>query len=344
MMELPNGVYNILFFGAVLAFLLLCLLLIRFAAHFNASSSLLHFGNSGFNSWWKIKGEKSARPVTEIEKLSLLVKELEAARRELESQQAKMEEALLLVERDNYRKTEELLEAQQLQLAMLPQHTPFMPGYEIAFYSLPASEVGGDYYDYHFSNSNRKLHLVLGDATGHGFKPAILVATAKSYFKTLAGKEESEGILTHISGAIKSLNARGLYMGLSLIDVEGDRVSVVSSGMPPVYVYKHNKPEVQQHRLKGMFLGVNPTPPLHRKVFRMHKGDVILLMTDGLAESQSASGEMLGYEVITDKFKEAAAANKSSSEIMDYLLWVAESWSENSQQRDDVSMMVLRKK
>lgn len=293
-----------------------------------------------FNRWKKKDHEASV--ISEVEKLNRLVNELEATRQELEVQQEKMEEALLLVERDNYRKTAELLEAQQLQLSMLPGHNPFMPGYEIALCSQPASEVGGDYYDYHFSRGYRRLHLVLGDATGHGFKPGILVATAKSYFKTLAGKEESEEILTHISDAIRSLNAKGLYMGLCLIDIEGDKVTVVSSGMPPLFIYNNERKEVKQHRLKGLFLGVNYKLKLHRKVFRLGKGDAVLLMTDGLAETQNSEGEMLGYEAIAEKFKEAAPGN--SAHIIAQLCDMADSWGHGQQQKDDVSMIILKKK
>lgn len=293
-----------------------------------------------FNRWKKKDFEASA--VSEVEKLNRLVNELEATRQELEVQQEKMEEALLLVERDNYRKTEELLEAQQLQLSMLPGHNPFMPGYEIALCSYPASEVGGDYYDYHFSRGFRRLHLVLGDATGHGFKPGILVATAKSYFKTLAGKEESEEILAHISEAIRSLNAKGLYMGLSLMDIEGDKLTVVSSGMPPFFIYNKERNEVKQHRLKGMFLGVNYKLQQHRKVFRLSKGDMVLFMSDGLAETQNSAGEMLGYEAIADGFREAASGN--TAHVIERLGLLADSWGNGKPQRDDVSLVVLKKK
>lgn len=289
---------------------------------------------------WKRKGPETSA-ISEVEKLNRLVNQLEATRQELEVQQGKMEEALLLVEKDNYRKTEELLEAQRLQLSMLPGHNPFMPGYEIALSAHPASEVGGDYYDYHFSRGYRRLHLVLGDATGHGFKPGILVATAKSYFKTLAGKEEGEEILVHISDAIRSLNAKGLYMGLALMDIEGDRLTIVSSGMPPLFIYNKARNEVKQHRLKGLFLGVNYKLQLHRKVFRLSKGDAVLFMTDGMAETQNSEGEMLGYEAIADQFRKAASG--STADIIEQLNWLADSWSNGDPQKDDMSMIVLKK-
>lgn len=280
--------------------------------------------------------------LNEVERLNQVVGDLEQARKELEEQKRQLEEALLLVEKDNYRKTEELLEAQQLQLSMLPRHTPFYPGYEIALYSEPATEVGGDYYDYCFADEYKSLLMVLGDATGHGYKPSVLVATAKSYFQTQAGKVENEQLLKQISEAIYSLNARGLYMALSLLKIDGDLITVVSSGMPPVYYYQASTEEVQEFRLKGMFLGVGPKAKVSKKVFRMHRGDVLLFMTDGLAEVQNPEGELLGFEVLKKIVR--TYANGSSKELITQLLNEGERWRANGSWKDDRSLMAIRKK
>ena len=270
------------------------------------------------------------------------MEELEKTRKELEDQKSLLEEALLLVEKDNYRKTEELLEAQELQLSMLPQQTPFYPGYEIALYSQPAFEVGGDYYDYRFGEHNKVLNLVLGDATGHGLKPAILVATAKSYFQTLSGRTSREEVLQHLSEAILSLNVKGFYMGISLLEIDGDLLSMLSTGMPPVYLYDFKKQEVSTHPLKGLFLGVPKVNEGQKKIFRMHRGDVLLLMTDGLAEYQNKEGELLGYEAVAEEFE--VQIHKSTGEIIQALLELGRTWANGNPQQDDISLMVIRRK
>ena len=278
----------------------------------------------------------------EVDKLSQLVFELEQTKRELEDQKEKLEDALLMVERDNFRKTLELLEAQQLQVSMLPQYTPFYPGFEISMISRPATEVGGDYYDFKFSCNSKQLHLVLGDATGHGFKPAVLVATAKSYFQTLAGRNSNEQIISRISEAIQSLNIKGLYMGLSLLEMDGDLISVVSSGMPPLYFYNSRQKEGEQHLFKGMFLGLPKVNSGRKKVFRMHRGDVLLLMTDGLAELQNCNRELLGYQAVKEAF--ARVAGKGTIDIIEGLLKLGKEWAGEEHQQDDISIIAIRKK
>lgn len=295
-------------------------------------------------SYQELKEVKKIKTINqnELDKLQQLVQELEQTRKELEEQKARLEDALLLVEKDNYRKTEELLEAKELQLSMLPQHTPFYPGYEIALFSQPAFEVGGDYYDYHFGRNCKVLNLVLGDATGHGLKPAILVATAKSYFQTLSGRRSGEEVLRSLSEAIRSLNVKGFYMGISLLDMDGDLLSLLSTGMPPAYLYDFKKHAVNRHLLKGMFLGVRDLPGGQKKVFRMHRGDVLLLMTDGLAEWQNEEGELLGYEAIEDEFRKKAI--RSTKEIIHSLLALGKRWAGDRPQQDDISLIVIKRK
>lgn len=289
-------------------------------------------------------GQKGGSAVNsaEVEKLNQTVRELEQARKELENQKQRLEEALLLVEKDNYRKTEELLEAQQLQLSMLPRHTPFYPGYEIALYSQPATEVGGDYYDYAFTEDYKSLFLVLGDATGHGYKPSILVAMAKGYFQTLAGKVDNEQLLSQLSEAIYSLNVRGLYMALSLLKIDGDLVTVISSGMPPVYYFQAKKNELLECRLQGMFLGVGSRVKINKKVFRMHRGDTLLLMTDGLAEAQNEAGELLGFEVLKGLIEGYAGCN--SKALITQLVKEGEIWRGGESWKDDLSLIAIKKR
>jgi hypothetical protein len=92
-------------------------------------------------------------------------------------------------ESENERKTKELEEARQLQISMLPKDLPKIPHLDIAVYMKTATEVGGDYYDFHL-DSDGTLTIVVGDATGHGLKAGTMVTTAKSLFNTHAANPE----------------------------------------------------------------------------------------------------------------------------------------------------------
>ncbi len=107
-------------------------------------------------------------------------------------QQNELERKLL--EAENARKTQELEEARQLQLSMLPKSVPDHPLFEIATYMKTATEVGGDYYDFHLANDGT-LTLAIGDATGHGAQAGIVVTATKSLFELLAEEADIARIL-----------------------------------------------------------------------------------------------------------------------------------------------------
>ena len=90
---------------------------------------------------------------------------------------ADSEKRALQIEFDHKKK--ELDEARELQLSMLPKELPQLPNLDIAVYMKTATEVGGDYYDFHIGLDGT-LTVVFGDATGHGMKAGTMVTTTKS--------------------------------------------------------------------------------------------------------------------------------------------------------------------
>src|SRR6185295_16116119 len=86
---------------------------------------------------------------------------------------------------ENERRAKELEEARQLQLSMLPKSVPQLVQLEIAAYMKTATEVGGDYYDFHLAEDGT-LTVAVGDATGHGLKAGTMVSSVKSLFVSLA--------------------------------------------------------------------------------------------------------------------------------------------------------------
>ena len=117
----------------------------------------------------------------DLEKQLVQVKELSQKTIEQERKAKDEEFKRKLLEADNERKTKELEEARQLQLSMLPREVPTVRNIDIAAYMKPATEVGGDYYDFKYNN-NGALTVAVGDATGHGMKAGTMVATIKGLF------------------------------------------------------------------------------------------------------------------------------------------------------------------
>ena len=165
-----------------------------------------------------------------LQKQLITVKEL--SQKELE-QKLRAQKA----EAENERKTKELEEARQLQLSMLPKELPVIPNLDIAVYMKTATEVGGDYYDFHVGMDGT-LTVVIGDATGHGLKAGTMVTTAKSLFSSHADDDDIIKTFHEFTRVIKNMRMHLMSMCLSIIKINGDKLKISAAGMPPALLYR----------------------------------------------------------------------------------------------------------
>jgi serine phosphatase RsbU (regulator of sigma subunit) len=262
-----------------------------------------------------------------------------ALRQERINREKELERKLL--EAENERKSSELEKARTLQLSMLPKNVPDSDYWNIAVYMKTAQEVGGDYYDFAF-DQNRTMTVALGDATGHGMKSGIVVATAKSYFHTLANENDVISILRKMSSGIRNMDLRMMYMSMLFLKCNKHSVEYTSAGMPPILHYKARKNKIDQVLVKGLPLGANADFPYEKLTIDTEPEDVLLLMSDGLSELFDHERNMLGMDRITDTFK--SSAQLTAEEIIERLIQRAESWAGKDIQQDDITLMVLKAK
>lgn len=245
-----------------------------------------------------------------------------------------------LLEADNRRKTKELEDARQFQLSMLPRFNNDIPGFDICFDMKPATEVGGDYYDY-FLAEDGSLTIAVGDATGHGMKAGTMVLTMKNLFISYAPKMHAPEFLATCSDMIKKLKLGNIYMAMSLMKISGDKLSITSAGMPPALIYRSLENVVEEIVLKSMFLGGPVSENYPGYETELKKDDVVLMMSDGFPELFNEKNEMLDYPRLTEIFKNSARLN--SENIVRRLFHAAENWRGSRNQEDDITFAVLKK-
>ncbi len=244
-----------------------------------------------------------------------------------------------LLEADNDRKTAELEEARQLQLAMLPKQVPELEGFRIAVHMSTANEVGGDYYDF-LTNGSGSCTLVMGDATGHGLHAGMVVGVAKSLFQTCGQEPNLAGALGRIGEGLSSMHRRQASMAMLLARLEGRRVRLASAGMPPVLVWRQASGLVEEVMLPSVPLATLADVRFQETEINLREGDSVLLMTDGLAEVANPDGDLLGYESATRFFAESADLEPESA--IERLLELAAEYNEGTPLQDDMTLMVLK--
>lgn len=257
----------------------------------------------------------------------------------LSQQQIEQERHAAALRAENERRAKELEEARQLQLSMLPAQVPQLPNLEIAAHMKPATEVGGDYYDFYVGDDGT-LTVAVGDATGHGLKAGSVVTATKCLFNAFAAEPHIPSIFKQSNLALKKMNLRGLYMAMTMLKVKDGRLSVSVAGMPPLLIYRAATGQVEEVFIRAMPLGSVSHFPYQQQETSLAAGDAVVLMSDGFAERFNQQGEMLDYEKARDVLAEIATG--SPQEIIDRFVEVGEEWAGSRPQDDDVTFVVLK--
>lgn len=272
--------------------------------------------------------------ILEKSKAELILKEAELRAVTAEAQ-AK------IIQAENDRKTLELEEARLLQLSMLPKTIPQFPNLEVAVYMKTATEVGGDYYDFHLSNDGT-LTIVIGDATGHGLKAGTLVTATKSLFNTHASNHDILFSLREFSRCISALDFHQLSMCMTIVKINQTELKIGSAGMPPVYVYRNLTRSVEEFVIEGAPLGTFPGFPYQIENFQLQTDDVVLLMTDGFPELINKEGELFNYSRVAELFK--SKAHLSPENLIVEFGKSAENWLKGKEADDDITFVILKAK
>ena len=251
------------------------------------------------------------------------------------------EEQNRIIQAENERKTKELEEARQLQLAMLPKELPNLSKLEIAAFMETATEVGGDYYDYSIKD-NGSINICLGDATGHGLKAGTLVSMMKSLFVSESVRLDMKTFFNSANETLKKMSLNKMMIAFSMINIYGSKIKISSAGIPPVFIYRKKTNEIDEINLSGLPLGAMRNSKYEVYENELEKGDTILMFSDGMPELQNSQNEMYGYERLKSCFLDNAT--KSCSEIIGYLKKESNNWVCNKDLDDDITFVVIKAK
>ncbi len=273
---------------------------------------------------------------------------LEEANKQIQEKNDELEKAYKQLEVDNARKTEELENARVIQQGFLPTALPELPYLEIAAFQKPATEVGGDYYDF-FPQTDGKLLLAIGDATGHGPGASLMVSATKMALMTIDEPNLIEKI-NKVNTVLKQINSnRLLNMSLVLIELSYDanskrvQVKATGGGMIPLCILRSNG-IVEEIVIEGLPLGAMETANYALTEFQLKKSDVLILMSDGLPERLNDKDEMLGDVRLLTEIEKAGKRQQSAKGILEALVKSGDDWSNNTPQDDDVTLVVLKVK
>jgi sigma-B regulation protein RsbU (phosphoserine phosphatase) len=198
--------------------------------------------------------------------------------------------------REQIRMRDELQYARELQLSMLPERAPQLGWVDVAGVCIPATEVGGDYYDY-FVDRDR-LALVCGDVAGHGMASGLVLSAIRTGFTLLRDSlGDPASVLRRLHDLVGETSRRRMLVTVSvvLLDHGTHEATVASAGHPPVMVGRADG-SLETIDLFAPPLGVRLPVVMPQRRLAFTSGDVFVLHSDGIYETRNAAGDVYGLE------------------------------------------------
>jgi sigma-B regulation protein RsbU (phosphoserine phosphatase) len=249
-----------------------------------------------------------------------------------------------LREQDRLRR--ELEVARRIQLRSLPQADPAYPGLQISGVSIPALEVGGDYYDYIILADGR-LGVVVGDVSGKGTSAAFYMSTLKGILKTAAKYHRSlRDLVVEVNAiAYQSMELQSyITLMCGAYDVRDRKLSLVRAGHLPLLHYSARERACRQLVPKGIGVGLEIGPIFGTELEEIEvpliPGDVFLFYTDGITEARDA----LGHEFETERLIQTVQENgwEDAPALREKIISQVQAFARETSQKDDMTVVVVK--
>jgi PAS domain S-box-containing protein len=237
----------------------------------------------------------------------------------------------------------ELHMAHEVQLDILPEETPKIPGWSFAVKWLPASEVGGDFYDF-IVRDDTEVDLVIADVIDKGTPAALFMAFASTALRAYldSGFSLKDGI-TRTNKLMCQESSQGLFVTLFLtcINPKTGETFYVNAGHNPPLHYQYKLDRFTSLHKTGMALGIDAQATYEEHALQLHPGDFILFYTDGVNEAFNARGQDFGMERLQQVIFDHRYA--SAEEIMISLATTVEEFIAPDSPSDDITIMVVKR-
>lgn len=236
---------------------------------------------------------------------------------------------------------QELLTAQRIQNSLNPSRMPTIPGFEFAAMSVPCSKACGDYFDF-IPCSPGRLGIAVGDVSGHGLGAALEMVETRAILRTTMYTENDPvPCLTRLNQILTDDLPDDMFVSLFLasLDTEARTLTYASAGHDATLLSANGQP--RRLESTGCVLGLNPQAVFTSGgTIQLQPGDLILIATDGIAETLSPLHELFGRHRLNEVLRQHQS--NSAAEIVQALKEAAQKFREGEPQRDDMTAVVIK--
>lgn len=249
------------------------------------------------------------------------------------------------VEEQLRRREAELVAAQEIQRLLLPHASPVLEECDIDGTLVPAEFAAGDFFDY-LTLKNGRFAVVVGDVSGHGIGPALMMASTHAHIRSFAATLSNIGqIVCRTNSAFVEETAPDRFVTLIMacFDPRSMTLEYVNAGHPSGYVLDASGNVKTALKSSSLPLGIMADEKFQAsEPLKLETGDVLLLLTDGILEAGAPDSKPFGVDrslaVVRENRLEPARA------IVEALHSAVYDFVGHKDFKDDVTAVVMKVK
>lgn len=233
--------------------------------------------------------------------------------------------------------------AQNIQRNLLPSKRPALNNFEISAVSIPARQVGGDYYDV-VKLDEKRILFAIADVSGKGVQAALMMANLQAFLKSISKQDLPLDKATNLLNDLVSENtSMGNFVTFfwGIANEETKELTYVNAGHNPPLLLRNGSLDYLKEG--GLLLGLMETMvPYKSEEVQLENGDCIILFTDGVTEAMNPSNEEYSEERLENLAKHEYSL--SSEEILNSIQDSVKKYTKDAVQSDDFTTLVVKVK
>ncbi|GAB3291591.1 PP2C family protein-serine/threonine phosphatase [Parahaliea aestuarii] len=239
-------------------------------------------------------------------------------------------------------RADDIAAARDIQMSILPPQMPQVAGYDFFGCLRPAAETGGDMFD--LVELEQGVFVLLGDATGHGFGPALCATQMQAMFRVAfrVGAELGEAYI-HVNNQLDEdlPDDRFVTAFAGFLDPQRHQVDYFSAGQGPILHYRAATRDCEWFGPTTFPLGtmaVDRAAPI--RSLALAPGDILAVLSDGVYECEGDAG-LFGRERVADMLREYCEA--TTAEMAARLMQSLETFAGHREQQDDLTIVLVKR-
>ncbi|UCE05535.1 MAG: SpoIIE family protein phosphatase [bacterium] len=239
----------------------------------------------------------------------------------------------------------ELEIARMVQLNLLPQTNPQIPGLDIDGICIPANEIGGDYYDY-FKINDHTVGIAIADVTGKGTSAAFYMAMVKGMMLSLTAIYSSpKQLLSELNRRLYGTMDRKIFITMiyATVDMRHKLLKFARAGHNALIRRNEKNSIVECLTPDGIGLGLAEHKIFDENIIeqriKFQQGDTFIFYTDGISEAMNEQKEEFGEQKLIDIINQMD--DLSADQIRERIIGAVKNFVQGTPQHDDITMVTI---